>query len=196
MTPVDVEADVPIRITLTRALLVFQLASVVVLGQAKIEATTPGGQKERTVTTSPMPSSEETQIRRRLDEWAAAFRSKDIDSVMPVFAPGAVAFDLVPPLAYEGREAYRKQRERLFASYQGPIGYEIRDLVITAEHDLAFSHSFNRISGTLKNGEKTGFWLRMTACWRKVDGQWRIEHEHVSVPVDLKTDKPVLDLVP
>jgi len=52
----------------------------------------------------------------------------------------------------------------------------------------------NRVGGTLRNGQKTGFRLRMTACWRKVDGQWLIEH--VSVPVDLEKGKPVLDLAP
>jgi uncharacterized protein (TIGR02246 family) len=141
-------------------------------------------------------SIEETQIRRRIDDWANAFRSKDINAVMSALAPPIVSFDVVAPLAYIGREAYRKQWERLFASYQGPIEYEIRDLSITAEHDVAFSHSINRIRGTLKNGQKTDFWLRMTACWRRIDGQWLIEHEHVSVPVDLEGGKALLDLKP
>jgi ketosteroid isomerase-like protein len=61
---------------------------------------------------------------------------------------------------------------------------------------VAFSHSINRISGTLQNGQKTGFWLRMTACWRRIDGQWLIEHEHVSVPVDPAKGTAVLDLKP
>ena len=166
-----------IKTAFTGAFLVFSLASTEMTGQ-------------------PNPSDEEAEIRKRIDDWAAAFRRKDINAVMPVFAPKAVAFDLVPPLAYKGRHAYRKQWERLFASYQGSIEYEIRELSITAEQDVGFSYSLNRISGTLKNGKKTGFWVRMTACWRKVDGQWLIEHEHVSVPVDLETNRPVLDLNP
>ena len=141
-------------------------------------------------------SIEETQIRKRIDTWANAFRSKDIDIVMSAFAPEVVSFDVVPPLAYTGREAYRKQWEKLFRSYQGPIEYEIHDLSITAEHDAAFSHSLNRIRGTLKNGHRTDFCLRMTACWRRIDGQWLIEHEHVSVPVDLESGKASLDLKP
>lgn len=141
-------------------------------------------------------SKEEADIRKRIEDWAAAFRHKDIDAVMRAFSPEVVAFDVVPPLAYTGRESYRKQWEKLFASYRGPIEYEIRDLKITAEHDLAFSHSLNRIRGTLQNGKTTDFWLRMTACWRRVDGEWRIDHEHVSVPVDLERGRPSLDLKP
>jgi uncharacterized protein (TIGR02246 family) len=168
---------VRIKTSLFGAFLVFSLASTEMTGQ-------------------PNPSDDEAEIRKRIDDWAAAFRRKDINAVMPVFAPEAVAFDLVPPLAYKGRDAYRKQWERLFASYEGPIEYEIRKLSVTAERDVAFSYSLNRISGTLKNGKKTGLWVRMTACWHKVDGQWLIEHEHVSVPVDLEKDKPARNLKP
>ena len=150
----------------------------------------------KTAATEKKQSTEEIQIRKRIDDWVTAFRGKDINRVMPFFAAEAIAFDLVPPLAYRGREAYRKQWEKLFASYQGPIEYEIRDLSITAEADLAFSHSINRISGTLQNGKKTSFWLRMTACWRRIDGQWLIEHEHVSLPVDPAKGTAVLDLEP
>jgi uncharacterized protein (TIGR02246 family) len=140
--------------------------------------------------------AEEAEIRKRIDGWVAAFRRKDIDAVMPVFAPDVVAFDVVPPLQYAGRDAYRKQWERLFASYQGPIDYEIRELNVTADRDVGFSHSLNRIRGTLENGQTTDLWLRMTACWRKRDGQWLIEHEHVSVPVDMERGEPSLDLQP
>jgi uncharacterized protein (TIGR02246 family) len=149
-----------------------------------------------TMATEMKRSTEEAQIRKRVDDWVNAFRGKDINGVMSVFAPETVAFDLVPPLAYFGREAYRKQWEKLFASYEGPIEYEIRDLSITAEHNLAFSRSLNRISGTLQNGNRTTFWLRMTACWRRTGDQWLIEHEHVSVPVDPEKGAAVLDLKP
>jgi ketosteroid isomerase-like protein len=141
-------------------------------------------------------STEETQIRMRIDAWATAFRLKDINSVLSFFAPETVAFDLVPPLAFTGVETYRKQWEKLFASYQGQIEYEILDLSIAAESQLAFSHSINRISGRLQNGQRTSFWLRMTACWRRMDGHWLIEHEHVSVPVDPAKGIAVFDLNP
>jgi ketosteroid isomerase-like protein len=117
-------------------------------------------------------ATEQAQIRKRIDDWVTAFRSKDINGVMSVLAPEIVAFDIVPPLAYAGSEAYRKQWEKLFASYEGPIEYEIRDSSITAEHDVAFSHSINRIRGRLKTGRTTDVWLRMTACWSRINGHW------------------------
>jgi len=46
--------------------------------------------------------------------------------------------------------------------------YEVRDLSITAGDDVAFSHSLNRIHGTMRNGPNTDLWLRSTMCFRKI----------------------------
>lgn len=56
----------------------------------------------------------------------------------------------------------RENLTNWFGSFLGPVGYEIRDLRITAGDDLAFSQSFNRISGSRMNGEETDVWVRST----------------------------------
>jgi ketosteroid isomerase-like protein len=61
---------------------------------------------------------------------------------------------------------------------------------------VAFSHSLNKVGGTMKNGQKSDRWLRWTACYRKTNGKWLIVHEHVSVPADVRSGKAVLDLKP
>ena len=35
--------------------------------------------------------------------------------------------------------------------------------------------------------------VRVTDAYKRVNGQWLISHEHVSVPADLTAMKPVLD---
>jgi uncharacterized protein (TIGR02246 family) len=138
----------------------------------------------------------EAAIRELIDGYVNAVRAKDIDGVMSVYAPDLVAFDVVPPLQYVGAEAFRKVWQRFFETFQAPIPYEVRDLSITAGDDVAFSHSLNRNSGTMKNGQKTDRWLRWTACYRKTSGKWRIAHLQVSVPVDLRTGEAMLGLKP
>jgi ketosteroid isomerase-like protein len=48
----------------------------------------------------------------------------------------------------------------------------------------------------LKNGSRTDFWLRATTGFRKLDGNWLITHDHVSVPLDLETGTALLNLTP
>ena len=139
---------------------------------------------------------DEAEIQRLLDDGIRSLRDKNIEGVMSLYAQDVVSFDIVPPLRYVGADAFRKVWEEVFSSFQGPTGYEIHDLSITVGDDVAFSHSLNRISGTLNNGQKTNLWLRWTACFRKINGKWLIVHHQNSVPVDLAHGKAVLDLKP
>jgi uncharacterized protein (TIGR02246 family) len=141
-------------------------------------------------------TKDKAAIRDLIDGFVKAIRAKDINGVMSVFAPEVVSYDLGPPLQHGGGEDFKKRWQELFEAYQGPIDYEIRDLSITAGDDVAFSHSLNRISGVLRNGEQSNRWLRWTACYRKTNGKWLIVHEQVSVPVDVRSRKAMLDLKP
>ncbi len=141
-------------------------------------------------------TTEEAVIRRRIEDHALALREMDLEAVMSIYAPGVVSFDITPPLWYRGLEAKRKAWLEAFAAYRPPLGYEIREPTIVVGDDVAFSHSLNRVSATLKSGAHTDFWLRWTACFRKIDGNWLIVHEQVSVPVDLQQRSAVLDLEP
>jgi ketosteroid isomerase-like protein len=76
-----------------------------------------------------------------------------------------------------------------------PVGDEIRDLVITAGHDVAFAHGLNLLSAS-KDGARKGPWVRFTACLEKIDGNWLILHDHVSAPIDPHSGKALLDLQP
>ena len=137
----------------------------------------------------------EAAIRTVIDSLVTAIRIKNIDAVMSSYAPDLVAFDIVPPLQFVGAGAFKKPWQDVFARFE-TIDYEVRDLSVTAGDDVAFSHSLNRIRGTMTNGQNTDLWLRSTACFRKIDGRWLIVHLQASVPADLASDKAVVDLQP
>ena len=141
-------------------------------------------------------SNDEAEIKRVIERGVEAIRAKDLDGVMSMYAPDLVSFDVVPPLQYVGADVYRKHWGGAFASFPGPIDYEIAGLSIVVGSDMAFSRSFNRLSGSMANGQKFGSWLRWTACFQKIDGKWLITHMQVSAPVDMTTGKAVLDLKP
>lgn len=141
-------------------------------------------------------TTDETQIRALADEWAKALRSKDIDGVMSHYTPDIVIFGITPPLQYSRTRAHREHWEEMFASFKGPIGYEIRDHIITTAGDIGFGHCINRVSGTMQNGQTGGTWMRVTLGYRKIDGRWKVTHEHVSVPLDTTTGKAAVDLEP
>ncbi|MBO0779443.1 MAG: nuclear transport factor 2 family protein [Ktedonobacteraceae bacterium] len=140
--------------------------------------------------------NDEAAIKRVIMSFVEALQAKDLDGVMSIYAPELVSFDIVPPLQYVGADAYRKHWGEALSSIPGPINYEIVDLSITVGDDVAFAHSFNRLSGTMSNGQQIGNWLRWTACFQKINGTWLIVHMQASVPVDMETGRAVLSLKP
>ena len=143
-----------------------------------------------------MADSSEAEILRRIGKLIEAVRAADLDGVMSSYAPDVVTFDIVAPLRKIGADGKRENWRAVFATYQRPLGYEIRDLTITAGGDVAFARSLNRISAALRSGARISQWLRWTACFQKIGGEWRIVHDHVSVPTDFATGKALTGLEP
>ena len=142
-------------------------------------------------------AAEEADIRQRFDKMAEAIRAADLDGVMPIYAPDIMTYDVQSPLRRFGTEGKRKNWVDVFTMFQPPLNCEMRDLTITVNDDMAFVYSLNRISGTLRNGDaSSGFWVRATACLRKIDGNWLIVHDHASVPLDIESRRAALDLEP
>lgn len=138
----------------------------------------------------------EVLIRHQIEKFVNAFRTKDLNLMMSLYTPEFVSFDIVPPLRVVGRDAYCTVWETTFTLFKDPIEIELRDVVITTAENVAFSHNLLRLHATRTNGYEVDYWERLTFCFRQVNGEWLIAHEHVSVPADLANGTVVLDLTP
>lgn len=139
---------------------------------------------------------EQSEVRTLLDSRSEAIRIKDIDRLMAHYAPDIIYFDLVPPLQYVGAAALRGRFLEWFEGYQSGIGQEIHDLNILVSGDIAVTSMLIQSGGTLKNGQETSLWVRATSCCQRSNQTWLVTHEHISLPVDLRSGQAALDLVP
>ena len=62
-------------------------------------------------------------------------QAKDAARLGHHHAPDVVAYDLLEPLQYRGLTGVREHAQQWFDGYDGPIAYEIRDLVVAPGHD-------------------------------------------------------------
>lgn len=138
----------------------------------------------------------ERQIHDWIDSWTKAFSAKDVDRVMELYTDDVVAYDIVPPLQYIGKPAYRADYQQFFAQYEDNLHVEVRDLHLGVNGELGYATGLEMISGTLKRGQKSNTWVRFTSLYRKVNGKWLDFHDHVSVPADIESGKALLDLKP
>ena len=144
-------------------------------------------------------SRNEAQIRKLMTEREIAMRERDAERLVSGYAPETVRFDLAPPLRRMASDAQNLNRLReWFSGFDGPIDYEIRDLATTAGEDVAFCYSLNRLSATPHGAAKAfDLWFRATVGLRKLDGSWRITHEHNSTPFYMDGSfKAAIDLRP
>lgn len=132
-------------------------------------------------------NNDEAAIRAVEERFAAAFNAGDIDAIMKNYVPdkSLVVFDVVPRKNYTGAEAYRENWMDFFTHFKGRPKIDITDLSISLDGKLAFSHSFQHVTGTDQSGQPVDRWVRVTDGYRKIDGHWLIVLEHVSMPVEL-----------
>lgn len=120
------------------------------------------------------------RIRAVIEGAWRAIGAKDAAAALAHHAPGVVHYSLAPPLRSTSPDA--QALAGWFATWRGGIGLEFRDLEIAASGDVAYCTSLNRMTGTKTDGEQVDLWYRATMGLRKLDGRWRITHEHESVP--------------
>ncbi|WP_159029896.1 YybH family protein [Streptomyces marincola] len=148
------------------------------------------------MTTENVTARPEDQVRRRMLEWKETFEAKDVEGMMAFYAPeGFTGFDLMPPLEFRGGEMWRRNWIGFLGAFEGSPGLEFRDLQVFASGDLSFVRTFTRIFGTM-GGSPIDMWVRQTNCFRLVDGEWLMIHDHVSVPADLATGRALTELAP
>ena len=127
----------------------------------------------------------EEKIRQMIDEWISAVKERDVDRLMTLYAPDVVVYDVPPPLQQKGADAHRQNFEKWFAAMPGRTTSAIRDLRIVAGETVAFAHCLNHISNAPPDGKPpVDHWVRVTVCLEKAGGEWKVTHEHLSMPID------------
>jgi ketosteroid isomerase-like protein len=129
-------------------------------------------------------ASVEAVLRRRIDELAQAIRDKSLDRLMAFYAYDVEVFDVRASLNVTGSAAYRNNLQDWFDSFEGPLGFDLHSLRIAAGEGAAFCHYLALVTGARSAHHKTGYWVRGTTCFERRDGEWRVTHEHISVPAD------------
>jgi uncharacterized protein (TIGR02246 family) len=135
------------------------------------------------------PADDETHIRAMAAAWSNALERRDIDGLLAAYAPDVLLFDAIPPFRICGRDAYRQLWERCLPCFPAKFASEHRDFEVSVSGDVAFAHGLHRIRPVGEEHPAGNTWLRVTCCYRRIDGQWQVVHEHVSVPFDPETGK-------
>lgn len=133
---------------------------------------------------SERPGNEARRIKVLLEAWAEAVRRHDVPAILAHHDRDMVMFDLPPPLQCKGIAAYEETWGLLFRYHKPEVAFDFEELTVTAGQDVAFAVAVMRCgpNSSSNPAEKDGFLFRLTVGLRKLEGEWRITHEHHSVP--------------
>jgi uncharacterized protein (TIGR02246 family) len=124
------------------------------------------------------PEDSAAQVRAVHAQWFDRTAAKDLDGLMEHIAPDIVSYEQVAPLQYIGIDDVREVCRRGLESSSGRIDFDIPDLTVKADGDLAVAWGLDRI---LADGGET--LSRGTRVFERRDGQWQLVHQHLSIPV-------------
>jgi ketosteroid isomerase-like protein len=68
------------------------------------------------------------------------------------------------------------------------------ELVVVTDGKMGMARSIQHFTWTGKDGKPAEGTFRVTDVFQKVDGQWKVIHSHVSVPVDPATGQAQMNL--
>jgi uncharacterized protein (TIGR02246 family) len=130
--------------------------------------------------------NDEAAIRNLIEAWASAVRERNISGVITRHTDDVLMFDVPPPVAVRGIAAYRETWPPFFdALVEGEAAFDIVELDVTAGDRVAFATALLRCGSTEELATDGTARLRLTIGLRKVDGTWKIAHEHHSFPAEL-----------
>jgi ketosteroid isomerase-like protein len=129
-------------------------------------------------------SPDEIYLRSRLEAWSRALEARDLYALTLDYDPDVLLFDVKPPYETKGVEAYRNLWRDWLQYFPAHFTSEHRNIHITLSDGIAYAHALHRIVPIGQPHPASESWYRVTLCFAKKNGKWKVVHEHVSLPVD------------
>jgi uncharacterized protein (TIGR02246 family) len=130
----------------------------------------------------PQNATDEAQIHALIERWTKAVRDEDRAAIRANHDPDILMFDVPPPFLSRGLEAYMATWEKFFSSPEKPVTFAFQDVQVTCGQEVAFATALGRCVDIDLNGKREPLEFRLTIGLRKIGGQWRVTHEHHSLP--------------
>ncbi len=126
--------------------------------------------------------SDEHEIRALIERWSQAVRDEDRAGIRANHDPDILMFDVPLPLQSWGLDAYMTTWDVFFSRAEKPVQFDFTDVRITDGNDVAFATAIGHCVDIDPCGKREELTFRLTMGLRKIDGHWRVLHEHHSLP--------------
>ncbi|RDI36435.1 YybH family protein [Falsibacillus pallidus] len=139
-----------------------------------------------------------TKVQDVLDNYQKAVHEQDVEKFVSTYAEDVHIFDCWGKWECEGAESWRASVVDWFNGLKAEevtLKVLFSDTVIEESGELAFIHSNVTFAAHNAADEKLRQMTnRFTFGLKRADGEWKVTHEHSSLPISMETGKGMFNL--
>ena len=124
--------------------------------------------------------------------WDQSVEQLNADALVRGYIDNVEMYDIGAALV--GRHKLKELWQSSFQYFGDNPKVFRRKIKLYASPELAFLHFYSKICGSNQPDPDASPWCRTTVCFHRVNAEWKVVHEHISMPVDLETAAPALIL--
>ena len=125
-----------------------------------------------------------------LERYCAAARDRDVEAMLSLYASDFRLFDMMLPWQNQSPEAWRTSVQGWFEGSGDHPGAEAQQTEITTTDGMACLTTIMTYFYEGEEGERKFMHNRLTWVLMPFDGDWKIVHEHTSIPWNESAGKP------
>lgn len=137
-------------------------------------------------------TSATADIRTIFDRYVAAIEGVDPKGLLALYGDDIHVFDSMGAVETHGIDAWGATVQEWLGNPDVRQECHIEDLVVIDNGDVALARALVQYRGEWE-GQMQGMWNRATWGLRRIDGDWKIIHEHTSVAIDDETMQPIFE---
>ena len=130
------------------------------------------------------------EVLAMLKHWDEAVENMDIQALADLCVEEVSLIDVSTHLT--GIQAYKQLWKRYLPVKVGNIRVYREAIKMIVQPELAVLHCFSKVDQIDATPSLEVFWCRTTICFQKVAGTWKVAHQHISMPIQLETGRPIL----
>jgi ketosteroid isomerase-like protein len=128
-----------------------------------------------------LTESQEAEVTETMQQYAMAYRKKDIKTLSALFSPGISGFGSGPDEVISDHDDFIRQIKRDM-SQATILAVEFSDRKISGDGRIAWATSKSAITFTIDGTKKQTLHGRSTMVLRNTGSRWIIEQLHFSMP--------------
>jgi ketosteroid isomerase-like protein len=136
------------------------------------------------------------EFRDILDNYSHFVRNKDYEGFIGQYAPNLINYDLWQAATYNTISSWQKNINKWFDDLGDEyVTVTFRDITVYESRNTAFLHGIMTYEGHSKEGDVLRA-MDNRLSWGLIylEREWKIVHEHTSLPIDAMTMHPVFNI--